>query len=71
MQGVGYDLGSKFAGGWISVAGVTVVCFDLIIDKIEAERAELIAIIQNVAKMMHHIFHCIHKIQYIILMIQL
>ena len=62
MQGAGYDVGSKFArGGMASVAAVTIVWFDLTIDKMEAERAELIAIIIDVAKMMHHIFRCIHK----------
>ena len=35
LQGAGYDVGSK-----ISVAAVTVVCFDLTIDKMEAEWAE-------------------------------
>ena len=44
LQGAGYD-GSKFVRGGISVAAVTVVGFDLTIDKMEAERAELIAII--------------------------
>ena len=62
MQGPGYDEGSKFARGGISVAAVTVVCFDLTKDKMEAERAELIAIILNVAKMIQ-IFRCIHKIE--------
>ena len=61
MQGVGYDMGSKFARGGISVAAVTVVCYNLTIGKMEAERAELIAIILNVAEVMHHIFRCIHK----------
>ena len=46
-----HDAGSKFVRGGISVASVTVVCFDLTIDKMEAERAELIAIILNVAKL--------------------
>jgi hypothetical protein len=60
LQCAGYDVGSKLARGGIRVAAVTVVCFDLTIDKMEAE---LIAIILNVAKMMHHIFCCIHKIR--------
>ena len=51
LQGAGRDVGSKFARGGISVAAVTVVCFDLTMDKMEAERAELIAIILNVAKL--------------------
>ena len=55
---MGYDVGSEFARGGISVAAVIVVCFDLTIDKMEAERAELIAIILNLAKMMHHISRC-------------
>jgi hypothetical protein len=65
FRGVGlqYDVGPKFTRGGISVAAVTVVCLDLTIDKMEAEWAELIAIILNVAKMMHHVFHCIHKIR--------
>ena len=63
MQGVRYDVGSKFARGGISVGAVTVVCFGLTTDKLEAERAELIAIILNLAKMMHHILCCIHKIR--------
>ena len=50
MQGAGYELGSKFARGAISVLAFAVVCLDLTIDKMEAERAELIAIILNVAK---------------------
>ena len=61
MQGAGYDVGSKFARGGINVAAVNVVCFDLTIDKEEAERAALIVIILNAAKIMHHIFRCIHK----------
>ena len=61
LQGAGYDVGSKFARGGISV--VAVVCFDLTIDKREAELAELIAIILNVAEIMHHIFRCIPKIR--------
>ena len=63
LQWVGYDVGYMFARGGIIVAAVTVVCFDLTMDKIKAERGELIAIILNVAKMIHHIFCCIHKIQ--------
>ena len=63
LQGAGYDVGFKFARGGISVATVTVVCFDLTINKMEADRAELIAIILNVAKMMHHIFRSIHNIR--------
>ena len=63
LQGAGYDVGSKFARGGISVVAVTVVCFDLTIDKREAELAELIAIILNVAEIMHHIFRCIPKIR--------
>ena len=35
MQRAGYDVGSKFARGGISVATVAVVCFDLTIDKID------------------------------------
>ena len=45
MQGVEYDVGSKFVRGGISVAAVTGVCFDLTIDKMDAERAELMTII--------------------------
>ena len=48
----------KFVRGGISVAAVTVVCFDLTIEKMEAEGAEHNAIILNVAKIMHHIFRC-------------
>ena len=59
LKGVGYDVGSKFTRGGISAAAVTVVCFGLTTDKMEAERAELIAIISNVAATMHHIFRCI------------
>ena len=36
------------------MAAITVVC--LTVDKMEAGRAELITIILNVAKIMHHIF---------------
>ena len=43
MQGAVYDIGSKFARGGISVAAVTVICFGLTTDSMEAERAELIA----------------------------
>ena len=50
MQGAGYELGSKLARGAISVLAFAVVCLDSTIDKMEAERAELIAIILNVAK---------------------
>ena len=53
MQGARYDVGFKFTRGWISAAAVT--------DKMEAERAELIAIILNVAQMMHHIFRASTK----------
>jgi predicted HAD superfamily phosphohydrolase YqeG len=63
LQGAGYDIGSKFARGRISTTAIAVVGFGLTTDKMEAERAELIAIILNVAKMMHHIFRCIHKIR--------
>jgi hypothetical protein len=59
LQGTGYDVGSKFARGGISLAAVSVV--RLTVDKMEAEWAELIAIILNVAKMMQHIFRCINK----------
>ena len=45
LPGAGYDVGSKFARGRMSLAAATVVCFDLTIDKMEAEQAELIAII--------------------------
>jgi hypothetical protein len=38
------------------VAAVTVVYFDLTIDKMEADQEELIAIILIVVKIMHHIF---------------
>ena len=44
MQGAGYDVGSKFARGRIRVAAVTVVCFDLTIDKMEAELLSVIII---------------------------
>ena len=63
LQGAGYDVWSKFASGGISLAVGAVECFDLTIDKTEAERAELIAINLNVAKIMHHIFRCNHKIR--------
>ena len=63
MQGAGYDVGSKCVRGGLSAAVVTVVCFGLTRDKIEAERAELIAIILNVAKTRNHIVRCIHKIR--------
>ena len=53
MQGVGYDVGSKFVRGGTSVAAVTVVCFGLTADGMEAERAERIAFILNVAATMH------------------
>ena len=56
LQGAGYDVGSKLARGGIIVAAVTVVSFGLTTDKMEAERAELIAMILNVARMMQHIF---------------
>ena len=42
FPGAGYDVGSKFARGWISVVAVTVVCLGLTTDKMEAERAELL-----------------------------
>ena len=48
---VNHDAGSKFVRGGISVASVTVVCFDFTRDKMEAERAELIASILIVAKL--------------------
>ena len=38
LQGAGYEAGSKFG---ISVASITVGCFDLTINKMEVERAEL------------------------------
>ena len=60
LQGAEYDKGATFARAGISVAAVTVVF--LTVGKMEAEREELIAIILNVAKMMHYIFRCIHKI---------
>ena len=63
MHGARYDIGSKFARGRRGAAAVTLVCFGLTTDSIEAERAELIAIILNVAATMHHIFRCIHNIR--------
>ena len=63
LQGEGYDVGSKFARGRISLSTVTLACFGLTTDSMEGERAEHIAIILNVAATMHHIFSCIHNIQ--------
>ena len=63
MQGAVYDVGSNFARGGISTAAVTVACLGLTADSTEAEGAELIAILFNVAATMHHIFRCIHNIQ--------
>jgi len=63
MQGAVYDVGSKFVRGGISAAVVPVVCFGFTADGMEAERAELTAIILNVAATMHHIFRCIHNIR--------
>ena len=40
-----------------------VICFGLTADSMEAERAQLIAIILNVVATMHHIFLCIHNIR--------
>ena len=60
MHGARYDIGSKFARGGIGAAAVTLVCFGLTTDGIEAERAELIAIIFKVAATMLHI-HSTYK----------
>ena len=56
MQGAEYDVGPKFTRGRLSAAAVTLVYFGLTTDKTEAEWAELIVIILNVAAVMHHIF---------------
>jgi hypothetical protein len=58
LQGVGYEVGCG-----ISAAGVTLVCFGSTTDSMEEDRAELIAIILNVAATLYHIFRCIHNIQ--------
>ena len=63
LQGTEYNVGSKFARGGISAAAVTLVCFGLTTDSIEAERAEVIVFNLDVAAMMHHIFRCIHHIR--------
>ena len=63
LQATGYDLGSKFARGGISAAAVTVVCFGLTTDSMDAEWAEFIVMILNVAATMHHIFRSIHNIR--------
>ena len=56
LQGAEYDVGPKFTRGRLSAAAVTLVYFGLTTDKTEAEWAELIVIILNVAAVMHHIF---------------
>jgi hypothetical protein len=38
------------------MAAVTELCFALTTEKMEAEQAEIMAIILNIAKIMHHIF---------------
>ena len=52
----------KFARCRISTAAVILVCFGLTADSTQAERAELIVIILNVAAAINHIFRCIHNI---------
>ena len=63
MEGAGYDVGFQFARGKISAAAVILACFGLTTESTEAERAELILIILNVAATIHHIFRCIHSIR--------
>jgi hypothetical protein len=55
---MGYDVGSKLSRGRCHS-----LCFGLTADSTEAERAKLIAIILNVAAVMHYIFRCIRNIR--------